>query len=302
MGLVFDIQRFSIHDGPGIRTTVFLKGCPLACAWCHNPEGISPRPEVVWVAGRCMRCGTCATVCPEAAVAPAGGQAAAAPDDPARCRRCGACVEHCPTGARRMAGREMAAAKVVAEAARDRVFYEESGGGVTLSGGEPLLQPDFALALLEGCREAGLHVALDTCGHAPRERVLAAGALADLVLFDVKTTDPEKHRAATGADNALILGNLRALAGAGATLWLRVPVVAGFNDGGDDARATAALAASLGGVRRVSLLPYHELGRHKGGVAERARLSSEPAPPPPARLETLAAIYRERGLEVRIGG
>ena len=302
MGTVFDIQRFSLHDGPGVRTTVFLKGCPLACAWCHNPEGISPRPEVLVTEARCLRCGACAAACPET---DAAGETAA-PLHPERCARCGACVAACPGGARRLAGRETTAAAVVAELERDRVFHEESGGGATFSGGEPLLQFDFLVELLAGCRAAGIHTALDTCGHAPREHVLAAGRLADLVLYDLKCVDGARHRAATGADNADLLANLRALAAAGTALWLRVPLVAGFNDDDGDARATAALAAELG-VRRVSLLPYHGLGTHKRGegAARRDRhagLDAPPAPPPPARLETLARHYRERGLDVRIGG
>ncbi len=297
-GIVFDIQRFSLHDGPGIRTTVFLKGCPLACAWCHNPEGLSPRPEVLVAEARCRRCGACVTACPEAVE-----DGAAAPLHRERCRRCGACVEACPTGARRMAGRELTAAAVVAEIERDRVFHEESGGGATFSGGEPLLQFEFVMELLDGCRAAGVHVALDTCGQAPRERVLAAGTRADLVLYDLKCADDARHRAATGSGNADILANLRALAEAGATLWLRVPVVAGFNDDDVNAAATARLASELG-VRRVSLLPYHELGTHKRGegAARRHGSAVAPAPPAAARLAELAARYRERGLDVGLGG
>jgi pyruvate formate lyase activating enzyme len=306
MGVVFDIQRFSLHDGPGIRTTVFLKGCPLACAWCHNPEGIAPRPEVLLVKGRCLGCGACGAVCPEAVrtdgVVTGGPGGAAAPLDGARCRRCGACVEACPAGARRKAGREMTATEVVAEVARDRVFYEESGGGATFSGGEPLLQFDFLLELLDGCRAERIHTTLDTCGHAPRAGLLEAAARADLVLYDLKSMDPERHRAATGVDNAGILANLRALADTGTPIWLRVPVIRGFNDDLENALATARLAAPLDSVRRVSLLPYHALGRHKAGAAAPALPSAGFVPPSAACLEALACCYRERGLEVRIGG
>jgi pyruvate formate lyase activating enzyme len=306
MGVVFDIQRFSLHDGPGIRTTVFLKGCPLACAWCHNPEGIALRPEVRLVEGRCLGCGACAAVCPEAVRTDGrttgGSDGATAPLEGARCRRCGACVEACPAGARRMAGRALAAVEVVAEVARDRVFYEESGGGATFSGGEPLLQLDFLLELLDGCRAEGLRTTLDTCGHAPRAGLLEAAARADLVLYDLKSMDPERHRAATGVDNADIVANLRALAQSGTPVWLRVPVIRGFNDDLENALATARLAASLDSVRRVSLLPYHSLGRHKTRGAAPALPGVEFTAPSAACLDALARCYREHGLEVRIGG
>jgi pyruvate formate lyase activating enzyme len=200
----------------------------------------------------------------------------------------------------------MSAAEVLAEVERDRVFYEESDGGVTFSGGEPLLQFEFLMESLDRCRAAGLHTALDTCGAAPRERMIAAGTRADLVLFDLKCMDGERHRAATGTGNAEILGNLRALAEAGATLWLRLPLVAGFNDDDENAERTAQLAAALPGVRRLSLLPYHDLGTHKRGEGaarrERGTPSAAPAPPSAERIEELAQRYRARGLDVRIGG
>jgi pyruvate formate lyase activating enzyme len=190
---------------------------------------------------------------------------------------------------------------VLEEVLRDRVFYEESGGGVTFSGGEPLAQPDFLEALLEACRAASVHTAVDTCGFSPRERLLALAPLVDLFLFDVKLVDDARHLALTGLPAAPILDNLRALADVRASLWVRVPVVPGHTDGERDLAATAALVASLPGVRRVSLLPYHRTGAPKARRLGRAYALDALAPPPPGRLETLAALFRDRGLDVQIG-
>ncbi len=290
-GRVFDVQRFSLHDGPGIRTTVFLKGCPARCLWCHNPESQSFAPEVLVVETRCVSCGTCKAVCPHGAPPPGSGL----------CTACGACVETCPAGARRLAGRETTAAGVVAEVLRDRVFYEESGGGVTFSGGEPLAQSEFLAALLEGCRAAGIHTAVDTCGFAPRERLLALVPLVDLFLFDVKLVDDARHRDLTGLPAAPILENLRALATVHGGVWIRVPVVPGHTDAEDDVAATASLVAGLPGVRQVSLLRYHRTGAAKARRLGREYPLDALAPPSPARLDALAALFREHGLAVRIG-
>jgi pyruvate formate lyase activating enzyme len=291
-GRVFNIQRYSLHDGPGIRTTVFLKGCPARCLWCHNPEGQSFAPEVLVVETRCASCGTCAAVCPHGAPPPGSGL----------CTACGACVEACPAGARQLAGREMTVAAVVDEVLRDRVFYEESGGGVTFSGGEPLAQPEFLAGLLAGCRAAGIHTAVDTCGFSSPERLLALASLVDLFLFDVKLVDDSRHRALTGLPAAPILDNLRSLAAVHRNVWIRVPVVPGHTDAEVDVAATAALAAGLPGVRRVSLLPYHRTGTQKLRRLGRTSPLDALAPPSPARLDTLAALFRERGLAVEIGG
>jgi pyruvate formate lyase activating enzyme len=290
-GRVFDVQRYSLHDGPGIRTTVFFKGCPARCLWCHNPESQSFAPEVLVVDTRCVSCGSCATVCPHGAPPPGSG----------RCTACGACVDACPAGARRLAGREASVGEVMDEVLRDRVFYEESGGGVTFSGGEPLAQPEFLGALLEACRAAGLHTAVDTCGFSPRERLLALAPLADLFLFDVKLVDDARHRDLTGLPAAPILENLRSLAAVRADVWIRVPVVPGHTDGEADLAATASLVAGLPGVRRVSLLPYHRTGAAKARRLGRAYPLDALAPPSPERLETLAALFRDRGLAVQIG-
>jgi pyruvate formate lyase activating enzyme len=291
-GRVFNVQRYSLHDGPGIRTTVFLKGCPARCLWCHNPESQSFDPEVLVVETRCASCGTCATVCPHGAPPPGSGL----------CTACGACVEACPAGARQLAGREMTVEEVMDEVLRDRVFYEESGGGVTFSGGEPLAQPEFLKALLAACRGAGLHTAVDTCGFSPRERLLGLASLVDLLLFDVKLVDDARHLSLTGLPATPILDNLRALAAVHANVWIRVPVVPGLTDAEGDVAATAALVAGLPGVRKVSLLPYHRTGVQKARRLGRDDPLGTLAPPPPERLSTLAALFRERGLPVEIGG
>ncbi|HSD29038.1 MAG TPA: glycyl-radical enzyme activating protein [Vicinamibacteria bacterium] len=290
-GRIFDVQRFSLRDGPGIRTTVFLKGCPARCLWCHNPESQSFAPELLVVETRCVSCGTCATVCPQGAPPPGSGL----------CTACGGCVDACPAGARRLAGRETSVDAVLQEAFRDRVFYEESGGGVTLSGGEPLAQPEFLAALLGACRAAGVHTAVDTCGSSPRERLLALAPLVDLFLFDVKLVDDARHRALTGLPFAPILENLRALATNHGNVWIRVPVVPGCTDAVADVAATAALVAGLPGVRQVSLLPYHRTGAAKSRRLGREYPLDALAPPSPERLEELASLFRQHGLGVRIG-
>jgi pyruvate formate lyase activating enzyme len=291
-GRVFDVQRYSLHDGPGIRTTVFLKGCPLECLWCHNPESQSFGPELLVTEARCLSCGTCATVC-EHGAPPAGS---------ALCTACGACVEACPAGARQLAGREATVGEVMREVLRDRLFYDASGGGVTFSGGEPLAQPEFLAALLDACRSAGIHTAVDTCGFAPHERLLALVPRVDLFLFDVKLVDDARHRALTGVPSAPILANLRALAAAGATVWIRVPIVPGLTDAEADLAAAADLVATLPGAHRVSLLPYHRTGAAKARRLGRALPALDTLPPSRERLEELASLFRERGLVTNIGG
>jgi pyruvate formate lyase activating enzyme len=297
MGLVFNIQKYSVHDGPGIRTTVFLKGCPLACEWCHNPEGISPRPEMRVNGARCIRCGHCQEVCPEAR---GGGMHPVAPGED--CHVCGACAEACPTGARQMAGREMMVAEVMAEIGKDRIFYEESGGGVTFSGGEPLLQAEFLLALLAACRDRGIHTAVDTCGFVPRRDLLAAARMTDLFLYDLKFMDESRHRRHTGVSNAPILRNLQALGQAQADIWVRVPVIPDINDDEENMAASARFAAGIPGVRQVYLLPYHPTGT--GKLASLGKTSALPhlVPPAPPRLEQIAGLFRAQGLVARVGG
>lgn len=291
-GLVFNIVRFSLHDGPGIRTTVFLKGCPLTCWWCHNPESQAFEPSPMHLENRCRLCGDCVAVCPQGAISLEGGVVRTS----AQCRRCGACVEACVAGARQLAGKRMTVSEVLREVERDIVFFDESGGGVTLSGGEPLGQPAFAEALLTACRERRIHSALDTSGFAQRDVVLRAGELADLVLYDLKLADAAAHEEATGVSNALILSNLKALVEAGRNVIVRVPLIPGVSD----VPAMAGVVRRLG-LRRIDLLPYHKIGIDKyNRLGMKRRDGVEP--PPPEEVKRIAGELEALGFEVRIGG
>ena len=259
-GRIFSIQRFSIQDGPGIRTTVFFKGCPLRCKWCSNPESQNLLPEVMVRRMKCEGCGECEKVCPRKAIERVDGTARI---DRSLCDLCLECVEACPTGALEVTGKEITIEEAVHECCQDEPFYRNSDGGVTLSGGEPLYQPEFALPFLKACKEKSLHTALDTCGHAPWEVLGAILDYTDLVLFDVKHPDPEMHREGTGVENGLILGNLRkTIDSRKSRVWIRIPLIPGYNDSEEHAREVARMAVK-GPVEKVSLLSYHEWGKPK---------------------------------------
>lgn len=259
-GIVFNIQRYSIDDGPGIRTTVFLKGCPLSCVWCSNPESQNTEPELMHRDSLCKRCYRCVATCPLGAVT-------VGPDgiviDRDVCDACGECVETCPHGAMRIAGEEMTVEQVFDVVRRDADFYRDSGGGVTISGGEALLQPDFTLALLKRFREAGFHTCLDTAGAGDLEDLRRIIPYVDLFYFDIKHLDPEMHRAMTGGSNTKILRNFEEVAASGVPLVVRVPVVPGFNDNISDIAAIAELVAVVAPHADVHLLPYHRYGQQK---------------------------------------
>lgn len=298
-GLVFNIQKYSLNDGPGIRTTVFLKGCPLCCAWCHNPEGIQPRCEVVTWERRCAVCGDCREACPVAGALEGEGPL---PMRVPGCLECAACVEACPTGARQMVGRRMAVGEVLREVLQDRVFYEDSGGGVTISGGEPLMQPRFLVAVLEACRAVSLHAVLDTTGFGRQEDLLAAARLAELVMYDLKAFDEERHRRLTGVSNRRILANLEALDRAERNLWIRVPVVPGYNDDLDDLREMARFVQRLKWVRQVSLLPFHRTGLHKFQRLGLAHALEGVERPSACLLERIRGLFDGLGFPVQVGG
>lgn len=293
MGIVFDVRRYSIYDGPGIRTTVFFKGCPLRCGWCHNPESQSPRIEMILRENLCIRCGACLEACPENAIAQAGERIVT---DRARCTSCAVCASVCYAEARQAVGREMSVAEVMAEIERDRAFYDESDGGVTFSGGEPLMQPDFLLELLQACRRREFHTALDTCGLAPWKTLDRVRPYVDLFLYDLKVIDSHKHQQVTGAPNDLILSNLRALSERGHSIVVRVPLIPGVNDDDGSLQQIGAFVASLPQIERLDLLPYHHIGADKYARLGREYPLADVRPLSDARLAEIERLFREYGL------
>jgi len=298
-GRIFDLKRFAIHDGPGIRTTVFFKGCPLSCPWCHNPEGRSPDRELFLRSTRCTSCGACLSACPVGALRRTDGTVEV---DRARCVVTGNCAAACPTGALEIVGREVTVSGLLSTLERDRPFYDSSGGGVSVSGGEPLAQADFLIELLAACRDRRLRTTVDTSGYAPREVVDEVVGLADLFLYDLKLIDPVAHRRLTGVDNEPILENLRALASRGAAVVVRIPVVPGLTDALDNIEGIARFVASSGIRYPVDLLPYHRAGVDKFarlGIACDVESTEVPTDETMARL---ASVFREYKLHVMVGG
>ena len=303
LGRVFDIQRFSIHDGPGIRTTVFLKGCPLRCLWCHNPEGMGPSPIISFLPEKCLGCGECVRICPHGAhkleAAGTNGSTATHVYDRERCEACGQCTQVCDTQSLECVGRLMTVEDVMREVNQDRAFYAASGGGLTISGGEPLVQINFAVALLCASKEQGFHRCIETAGFASWERFRSVLPLVDLFLFDFKETDPHRHAEFTGQSNEIILRNLRALHDAGAKVQLQCPIVPGFNDREDHFAGIAALARSLPRLVGVQLLPYHPLGKSKlerFGLSRAVNVANQPFHQ--TQLDHWTYWLRERGVLV----
>lgn len=296
-GTLFNLMRFAVNDGPGIRTTVFLKGCPLRCSWCHNPEGQSPKPQLMFAPERCICCGECVRACPHQALHWVGEGPVRAAE---RCQLCGACCAVCVSEARRQIGYQTTVADLVKEIVRDRIVFEESGGGVTFSGGEPLLQPGFLSAMLAACRLEGIRSAVDTCGYARPETFSRVCGLADLLLFDLKLMDEERHRQCTGSGNTMILENLRCALAMGKAVIVRIPVIPGVNDDPENIGATMNFLEAAG-VRNVVLLPYHETGKEKYRRLESAG-PMKFTPPPEEQMAGLGGQFAARGFLVRIGG
>ncbi len=304
-GLIFDIKRYSIHDGPGIRTTFFLKGCPLSCWWCHNPEGLSPFPVLLRKTNRCIGCGRCVEECPEGAWT--FDSKGALQYSMESCILCGRCAAACPPAAIEMAGREMTPEEVLLEAKKDLPFYDESGGGVTFSGGEPLLQGEFLMACLEKMAEEEIRVAVDTSGACDTETLLEAAKSADLFLFDIKMIDPDDHELYTGMSNAAILTNLKeldeALVGRGAgRINIRVPLIPGINDDRETLAKIAGIAGEIRSLSWVSLLPYHSAAEAKYRNLGVSYKMGDCLQPSGEKMAEALDIFQSLGIEAVKGG
>jgi pyruvate formate lyase activating enzyme len=308
--LIFDIRRYSINDGPGIRITIFMKGCPLRCAWCHNPESQSPKVQKLYTASKCIGAQDCIEVCPNNALTltPEG-----IVTDTEACNLCGLCAEACPTKAIEMSGKLYGVEDLMRIIERERVHIEHSNGGVTFSGGEPLMHPEFLIEMLKACGEKGLHRAVDTCGFASTETLLEVAKHTDLFLFDLKLMDPIQHKKWTGVDNRLILKNLKILAETGANINIRIPFIKNVNTGIEEITGMAEFINGLSIKNResefatpkkslVNLLPYHNIASGKYKKLEMVYESDLMDEPTSEDLKNAAGIFEKYGIEVEIGG
>jgi pyruvate formate lyase activating enzyme len=297
-GIIFNIQRYSIHDGPGIRTTVFLKGCPLSCWWCQNPESQLSEQEMIFWGDRCIGCGTCSTICLSDAIQIKNGIPITEKE---KCILCGKCIEKCPALAREMIGEKLTIEKVIKEIEKDSIFYEESGGGVTFSGGEPLGQSEFLEGLLNGCREKKIHTAVDTSGYISWEILNKIRPKVDLFLYDLKLMDSEKHQKYTGVSNEIILENLKKLSSVHHNIFVRFPVIPGINDDYQNIKETGEFLSSLK-IAQVNLLPYHYIGidkyRRLGRTYKLVTIQS----PSEEKLSEISGVLKKFNLNVKLRG
>jgi len=297
---IFDIKRYAINDGPGIRIVIFLKGCNLNCAWCHNPESISTETERMYAPAKCIQCGTCVMACPEKAITLTSDGIITDTD---LCQMNGCCAEVCPTKAIEISGKSMSVAEIMNEIEKERVFFDQSGGGVTFSGGEPLQQSGFLIELLDECGKRGIHRAVDTAGLANTEIILDIARRTDLFLYDLKMMDSEKHREWVGVPNEKILENLKAVAATGVKIIIRIPLVGGVNDDAENMIATARFVAELSGEKKeVNLLLYHKIAQtkyQKLGRPEEFQLLEEPTR---KAQQQAIAIFQKFGIKASIGG
>ena len=300
-GLIFDIKRYAINDGPGIRTTVFLKGCPLHCTWCHNPEGIFPKPQRVYSLSKCIDCRMCISACPKHACTMTTKGVVV---DDQLCVVCGICNEVCPSKAIEIIGRKVSVEYLVEEVEKDSLFFDKSGGGVTFSGGEPLLQPDFLEEALKSLGQHSIHRVVDTTGFADTDVLLRVAAHTDLFLYDLKMVNSARHKKWTGVGNRLILKNLRCLSESGARLSVRIPLIVGVNADEDNLRKTANFIASLPGHDlSITLLPFHNIMTNKYAKLGRSLKECNAMTKPDDELfQTAVDIFTQKGINAIIGG
>ncbi|MDO5293656.1 MAG: glycyl-radical enzyme activating protein [bacterium] len=296
-GLVFDIQRFSIHDGPGVRTIVFLKGCPLSCKWCSNPESQRINPVVMYNESECIHCGTCINVCKQGAIHPSNKGLI----DRDRCIGCGECANACPTGALVLKGRKMSVEQVIMELKKDATNYRRSKGGITISGGEPLVQHEFCKEILKASKAQGWHTAIETTACASKEVLEDVIPHVDLALMDIKHMDPAVHKLHTGITNELILAGTKVVSNMTKTI-VRVPVIPNFNSRKEDILSIASYAASLHNVETLHLLPYHSYGENKYGLLGREYALKDTKTLSEEQIDALKEIVESQGLRCVIGG
>lgn len=295
-GTVFNTQKFSIHDGTGIRTLIFMKGCPLRCIWCSNPESQRTGPEVMFVRSKCTGCGKCAALCREAAVDDVTFDI-----DRSRCVKCGLCTSKCYAGAKKMTGRQVTVREMMELIEKDRIFYTNSGGGVTVGGGEPAMQHGFVEELLKACRESHIHTAIETCGYGRWQDICGMFDNADQIFFDLKAMDPELHRRLTGVSNELILHNAEQVAVRGKDVIFRIPLIPGCNDSLTNIEETGAFVGGLSGNGSnvsIEVLPYHDLGRDKYRWLDMDYGLEDTGKPDATQVEELKTILKDHGCSV----
>lgn len=296
-GILFDIKKYAIHDGPGIRTTVFFKGCPLRCRWCHNPESWIKTPQITWKPTLCTHCGRCINTCPNEAITRQDGRITTSLE---KCSLCGKCVSACPANARQITGRQWETEEVMEEILKDEIFYDQSGGGVTFSGGEPLMQPEFLKELLSKCRDMEIHTAVDTSAFADNDIIEQIQPLTNLFLCDIKHIDNDIHHKFTGVGNKIILVNIKKIAQSSSDLIIRIPLIPGFNDDEKNIRRTAEFINETGGISEIHLLAYNP-----GGLEKIKRISAETeqfesAQPDDEQIQRFSGILTLSGVRVKI--
>ena len=298
-GMIFDIKKYAIHDGPGIRTTVFFKGCPLHCWWCQNPEGQDPKPELLYRKSRCIDCGECAKNCPQEAISLVGPHVSINRE---YCVLCDNCSRICPSDALSIAGKQMSVKEILEEIEKDVTFFNESGGGVTFSGGEPLLQHDFLNALLIECKERDIHTIVQTCGFAPYKIIDRVRDNVDIFLYDIKIMDDRKHVKYTGASNGRILENLKKLAENGNRIVISFPIIPGINDDEKNVTRIAQFIQPLPNIDRVNLLPYHRAGIEKYKNLGKPYKLDRIQPPSDQSIKSIKEKIESFGIRVGVGG